>query len=303
MNLALSLLAAAERHPEPRRSSTASAAHLRGAARRGRGGSPAGSRTSASGAATASRRRCDNRAETVLLYWAASGSARSSCRSRGALSRRRSVDYCVDGLRRDGARDPADGDVARLLGEPTTPARSTVDESASRRSCSTPRARPAGRRASRARTAPSAPAGCAGRPARLPPRRPHARRDAALPHDGHPLAARDAAGRRLLRAAAATGTPGEALRLIESERITSLYLAPTLFHDLVHHPRRREHDLSSVRDALLRRGADDGGAGRACVEAFRAARLRQPLRLDGDLHLLAAGRPAPRSRAARAARG
>ena len=28
----------------------------------------------------------------------------------------------------------------------------------------------------------------------------------------------------------------EALRLIESERITSLYLAPTLFHDLVHHP-------------------------------------------------------------------
>ncbi|MER3411954.1 MAG: 4-chlorobenzoate--CoA ligase, partial [Thermoleophilia bacterium] len=29
----------------------------------------------------------------------------------------------------------------------------------------------------------------------------------------------------------------EALRLIEQERITSLYLAPTLYHDLVHHPR------------------------------------------------------------------
>ena len=31
-------------------------------------------------------------------------------------------------------------------------------------------------------------------------------------------------------------TPEEALRLIERERISSLYLAPTLFHDLVTHP-------------------------------------------------------------------
>ena len=30
--------------------------------------------------------------------------------------------------------------------------------------------------------------------------------------------------------------PAEALALIEEQRITSLYLAPTLFHDLVHHP-------------------------------------------------------------------
>ena len=29
--------------------------------------------------------------------------------------------------------------------------------------------------------------------------------------------------------------------------MTSLYLAPTLFHDLVHHPMLGEHDLSSVR--------------------------------------------------------
>lgn len=40
--------------------------------------------------------------------------------------------------------------------------------------------------------------------------------------------------------------PEEALRLIEAERITSLYLAPTLFHDLVHSPLRDRHDLSSV---------------------------------------------------------
>jgi 2-furoate---CoA ligase len=39
----------------------------------------------------------------------------------------------------------------------------------------------------------------------------------------------------------------EALRLIESERVTSLYLAPTLFHDLVFHDRLGEHDISSVR--------------------------------------------------------
>jgi 2-furoate---CoA ligase len=41
--------------------------------------------------------------------------------------------------------------------------------------------------------------------------------------------------------------PGEALQLIEAQRITSLYLAPTLFHDLVHHPDVESRDLSSVR--------------------------------------------------------
>jgi 2-furoate---CoA ligase len=40
---------------------------------------------------------------------------------------------------------------------------------------------------------------------------------------------------------------GEALRLIEEQRLTSLYLAPTLFHDLVHHPDVEVRDLSSVR--------------------------------------------------------
>jgi 2-furoate---CoA ligase len=38
-----------------------------------------------------------------------------------------------------------------------------------------------------------------------------------------------------------------ALRLIEDERITSLYLAPTLFYDLVHHPRLGGYDVTSVR--------------------------------------------------------
>jgi len=56
---------------------------------------------------------------------------------------------------------------------------------------------------------------------------------------------------------------GEALRLIAAERVTNLYLVPTLYHDLVHHPRFEASDVGSVRklgfagapmtDGLLRR--------------------------------------------------
>jgi 2-furoate---CoA ligase len=38
-----------------------------------------------------------------------------------------------------------------------------------------------------------------------------------------------------------------ALELIEAERITNLYLVPTLYHDLVHHPLFVTRDVSSVR--------------------------------------------------------
>ena len=38
-----------------------------------------------------------------------------------------------------------------------------------------------------------------------------------------------------------------ALRLDQEERITSLYLAPTLYYDLMHHPRFADFDTSSVR--------------------------------------------------------
>ena len=41
--------------------------------------------------------------------------------------------------------------------------------------------------------------------------------------------------------------PEEALELIEREHITTLYLAPTLYYDLVNHPRLAELDTSSVR--------------------------------------------------------
>jgi 2-furoate---CoA ligase len=39
----------------------------------------------------------------------------------------------------------------------------------------------------------------------------------------------------------------EALRLIAAERVTNLYLVPTLYHDLVHHPLFEASDVGSVR--------------------------------------------------------
>ncbi len=62
---------------------------------------------------------------------------------------------------------------------------------------------------------------------------------------------------------------GEALRLIEQERITSLYLAPTLFHDLVHHPELAHRDVSSVRALGYAGAAMTSSLGRRCDEAFR----------------------------------
>ena len=40
---------------------------------------------------------------------------------------------------------------------------------------------------------------------------------------------------------------GETLKLIAAERVSNLYLVPTLYHDLVHHPRFAASDISSVR--------------------------------------------------------
>jgi 2-furoate---CoA ligase len=60
----------------------------------------------------------------------------------------------------------------------------------------------------------------------------------------------------------------EALRLIESERITSLYLAPTLFHDLVHHPDLARRDLSSVRALGYAGAAMTSGLVERCAAVF-----------------------------------
>jgi 2-furoate---CoA ligase len=60
----------------------------------------------------------------------------------------------------------------------------------------------------------------------------------------------------------------EGLRLIAAERITSLYLAPTLFHDLVMHPRIADHDVSSVRALGYAGAAMTSSAVGRCVRVF-----------------------------------
>jgi 2-furoate---CoA ligase len=61
----------------------------------------------------------------------------------------------------------------------------------------------------------------------------------------------------------------EALRLVQEERITSLFLAPTLFYDLVHHPRLPEYDLSSVEMLGYAGAAMTSALVERCVEVFR----------------------------------
>jgi 2-furoate---CoA ligase len=60
----------------------------------------------------------------------------------------------------------------------------------------------------------------------------------------------------------------DALDLIERERITSLYLAPTLFHDLVHAPGLGERDISSVRALGYAGAAMTTSLVRRCQEVF-----------------------------------
>ena len=62
---------------------------------------------------------------------------------------------------------------------------------------------------------------------------------------------------------------GGALALIEEQRVTSLYLAPTLFHDLVHHEELGRNDLSSVRALGYAGAAMSSSLVRRCLEVFR----------------------------------
>ncbi len=63
--------------------------------------------------------------------------------------------------------------------------------------------------------------------------------------------------------------PEEALRLIQDERITSLYLAPTLFYDLVNHPRVSDYDISSVETLVYAGASMTSALVERCVEVFR----------------------------------
>lgn len=66
---------------------------------------------------------------------------------------------------------------------------------------------------------------------------------------------------------------GRALELVESERISSLYLAPTLFHDLVHHPGLATRDVSSIDVVGYAGAAMTSALVERCVTAFRPRRF------------------------------
>jgi len=61
----------------------------------------------------------------------------------------------------------------------------------------------------------------------------------------------------------------EALDLVERERLTALYLAPTLYHDLVQTPEAHEHDLSSVRALAYAGAAMTSSLVERCCEVFQ----------------------------------
>ena len=60
-----------------------------------------------------------------------------------------------------------------------------------------------------------------------------------------------------------------ALELIAAEKITNLYLVPTLYHDLVHHPRFAESDVSSVRKIGFAGASMTDGLLKELVAAFK----------------------------------
>jgi 2-furoate---CoA ligase len=64
-------------------------------------------------------------------------------------------------------------------------------------------------------------------------------------------------------------SPERALDLIEAERITNLYLVPTLYHDLVHHPRFAASDVGSVRKLGFAGAPMTDGLLKALDAAFR----------------------------------
>ena len=61
----------------------------------------------------------------------------------------------------------------------------------------------------------------------------------------------------------------EALRLIEAEKITNLYLVPTLYHDLVHHADFARRDTTSVRKLGFAGASMTDGLLKTLVEAFK----------------------------------
>jgi 2-furoate---CoA ligase len=256
VNLALSLLAAAERHPDAEALPGMSYAELSGRASRIAGGLglEPGDRL-----ATV----LDNRVETALLYWAAQWCGAVFVPLSWRLPRT-DLDYCIEDC---GARVVVREDTT-LPDGPEHPGALDLDESEPSLQLYT--------------------SGTTGRPKGVP--RSHRADRAgglsqALQHGYrfgdrtlgvmplyhtmgiHSLVAMHLAGGCFV--AQARWDPEHALRLVQEERITSLYLAPTLFYDLVHHPRLADYDLSSVETLAYAGAAMTSALVERCVEVFR----------------------------------
>ncbi|MBI05087.1 MAG: 4-chlorobenzoate--CoA ligase [Pelagibacteraceae bacterium] len=59
-----------------------------------------------------------------------------------------------------------------------------------------------------------------------------------------------------------------AMRLIQGEKIDTLFLVPTMFHDMLHHPKRKEYDLSSSKNIGYAGMAMTSALTARCVEEF-----------------------------------
>ena len=80
-----------------------------------------------------------------------------------------------------------------------------------------------------------------------------------------------------------SSTPSEAIELIARERVSKLYLVPTIYWSLLQTGRLTE--ATSLRNARLRGCLDDPDPGPAAGERGAAGAVRQPLREHRDLHV------------------
>ena len=69
-------------------------------------------------------------------------------------------------------------------------------------------------------------------------------------------------------------------RTVEREKATATLMVPSMLYRLLEAPEAREHDLSSLRDHLLRRVANEPGPAEAIARTLRR-RLRADLRRFG----------------------
>ena len=238
MNLALSLLAAARAHPEaealPGHHATRELLERVPRIAGGLGLEP-GERL-----ATV----LDNRVETALLYWAAQWCGRGRSCPLSWRSPRDELDYCIEDC---GATRSSSAKATPLPDGPAHPGALDRDEREpslilyTSGTTGRPKGVPRSHRADRAGGA------LPGAPARLPHRRPDARRHAPLPHDGHPLAARHARWSAAASSRRRAGTPRRRYGSSRASGSRALYLAPTLYYDLAHHPAARARHLVGAR--------------------------------------------------------